>query len=105
MAKVEAVATMERPEKYSHLDISESTFYSASTLYLIGLPYDYDALLLTKPPKTCPMCNTVLIDPLCPESLLMRLFSWQTHLERCEGDGRCAHAHEVVKLAVKLGSM
>jgi hypothetical protein len=40
LAEVEAVATMDRPEKYAHLDISESIMYSASTLHLHGLPYD-----------------------------------------------------------------
>ncbi len=30
-----------------------------------------------------------------------RLFTWQSHLERCGGDGRCLKAHEVVKLSLK----
>jgi len=55
LAEVEAVATMDRPEKYAHMDISESTFYSASTLHLHGLPYDYASLQLVDPPDTCPV--------------------------------------------------
>jgi hypothetical protein len=38
LAEVEAVAKMDRPKKYTHLDITESTLYSASTLHLHGLP-------------------------------------------------------------------
>ena len=40
----QVVATMEGPEKYAHLDINDSTLYSASALHLHGLPFDYDAL-------------------------------------------------------------
>jgi hypothetical protein len=50
LAEVEAVATMDRPEKYAHLDINESSLYSASTLHLHGLPYDYASLQLVDPP-------------------------------------------------------
>jgi hypothetical protein len=102
LAEVQADVAMERPEKYSHLDISEATGYSASTLLLHSLPYDYDALRRsTMPPKACPSCNTELINPMRHESLLKRLFSWLTHMGRCGGDGRCAKAHAVVKLAIK----
>ena len=38
LAEVEAVTTMDRSEKYAHhMDISDSTLYSASTLHLHGL--------------------------------------------------------------------
>jgi hypothetical protein len=38
------VATMDRPTGYEHLDLCESTLYSASTLNLHGLPYDFASL-------------------------------------------------------------
>ena len=98
---VETVATMDRPEKYTHLDINESTLYSASTLHLHGLPFDYDTLQSVDPPYACPICHTALTDPLRPEDLRARLFSRQTHMGRCGGDGRCNQAHEVLKLTVK----
>jgi hypothetical protein len=53
LAEVEAIATMDRPEKYSHLDINESNLYSVSTLYLRGLPYDYASLRPVDPPDAC----------------------------------------------------
>jgi len=55
LAEVEAVATMDRPKKYAHLDISKSTLYSASTLHLHGLPYDYAPVQLVDPPDSCPV--------------------------------------------------
>jgi len=75
LAKVQAVATMNHPEKYAHMDLSESTFYSASTLHLHGLPFDYDALRFVKPPDACPLCITALSDHLQHEPLHKRLFS------------------------------
>ncbi len=39
--------------------------------------------------------------PLRHEPLHKRLFSRQSHMGRCGGDGRRNHAHEVVKMAVK----
>jgi hypothetical protein len=98
---IQAVATMDRPEIYSHLDISDSILYSASTLHLQGLPFDYDALKSVRPPDECPTCSAPLTDPARMIPLHERLFSWQTHMARCGGDGRRSHAHEVVKLAVK----
>jgi len=95
------VATMDRPERFAHLDLSESTLYSASTLLLHGLPFDYDALRSVVPPDMCPICSTALTNPLRVDPLHERLFSWQTHMGRCGGDGRRTHVHEVVKLAVK----
>ena len=98
---VEEVATMDRPEKYTHLDMSESALYSASTLHLHGLFFDYAALQSVDPPDACPIFHIALTDLLRPENLRARLFSWQTHMGRCGGDGRCNQAHEVVKMAVK----
>ena len=98
---VETMATMDRPERYAHLDISESMLYSASTLHLYGLPFDYDALRSVDHQDACPVCHTALTDPLRPENLRARLFSWQTHMGRCGGDERCNQAHEMVKLVVK----
>ena len=31
----------------------------------------------------------------------VRVFSWQSHVGRCGGDGRCLQAHEVGKLSLK----
>ena len=97
----QVVATMERPEKYDHLDISDSTICSASTLHLHGLPFDYDALSSGPLPDMCPIYSPSLTDPQRPIFRHERLFTWQIHMTRCGGDGRCAHAHEVVKLVVK----
>ncbi len=87
LPEIKAMATMDRPEKFTHLDLSEALLYSASTLHLHGLPFDYDALRLVVPPDICPICNTALTDPLRPVPLHDRLFSWQTHMGRCGGDG------------------
>jgi hypothetical protein len=105
LTEVHAVATMDRMEKYSQLDISESTLYSAFTFCLHGLPYDYDALRLVKPPKACQMCNTALTYPRRLKFLHKRMFSWQTSMGKCGGDKRCAQAHEVVKLHIKRMAM
>ena len=86
---------------FSHLDLSESTLYSASTLLLHGLPFDYDALQSVVPPDMCPECSTALTDPSRVGPLRERLFTWQTHMGRCGGDGRQTQVHDVVKLAVK----
>ena len=101
LAEVHAVATMDRPEKYSHLDLSESLLYSASTLHLHGLLFDYDALRCVEPPDSCPVFSTALTDPLQHKSLHKRLYSWQSHMGRCGGGGRRTEAHEVVKLVIK----
>jgi len=50
LAEVHAVATMDRPQKYAHLGISEATLSCASTLHLHGLSFDYDALRDVDPP-------------------------------------------------------
>jgi hypothetical protein len=101
LTDVQVVATMDRPERYSHLDLSDSTLYSASTLLLHGLSFDYDALRSVVPPDMCPICSTALREPLRLAPLQERMFSWQTHMGRCGGDGRRTHVHEVVKLTVK----
>jgi hypothetical protein len=44
LAEVELVTTVDRLEKYAHMNISESTLYSASTLHLHGMLYDYASL-------------------------------------------------------------
>jgi hypothetical protein len=100
LPEIKAVATMVRPEKFNHLDPSEALLYSASTLHLHGLPFDYDVLRSVVPPDMCPICSTSLTDPLRPITLHDRLFSWQTHTGRCGGDGRRTQVHEVVKLVV-----
>ena len=92
---------MDRPERYSHLDLSESTLYSTSTLLLHGLPFDYGALRSVVPPYMCPICNTALTYPLRVDPLHERLFSWQTHMDKSGGDGRRTQVHEVCKLTVK----
>jgi hypothetical protein len=97
-AIVQDVATMERPANYGQLDLNESTLYTASTLNLHGLPYDYDSLTIIDPPSCCPTCNATLSEPLIHEPLHTRLHTWQSHLGRCGGDGRCLQAHEDVKL-------
>jgi hypothetical protein len=101
MAEVEAVATIDRPEKYSHLDINEFTLYSAFTFHLHGLPCDYASLWLVDPPGAFPVCYTSLTNPLRHAPLHKRLFSWQSRMGRCGGDGRRNQGHEVVNLAVK----
>jgi hypothetical protein len=50
LLEVAAVATMNRPPGYEHLDLSESSLYSASTLNLFGLPYDFASLRSIDPP-------------------------------------------------------
>jgi hypothetical protein len=60
LAEVHVVATMDKPEKFSHIDLSESLLYSASTLHLYGLFFDYDALRSVKPPDACPACSIAL---------------------------------------------
>ena len=49
---VEAVASMERPANYSHMDLGESIMYSVATLQLHVLPYDYDSSATLDPPTT-----------------------------------------------------
>ena len=45
--------------------------------------------------------NATLTDPLRPEPKHVRMFTWQFHLGRCGGDGRCLQAHEIAKLSLK----
>ncbi len=44
LPEVMAVATMDRPSGYEHMDLSESTLYLVATLNLHGLPYDFASL-------------------------------------------------------------
>jgi len=75
LPEVVVVATMDRPYGYEHMDLSESTMYSATTLNLHGLPYDFASLQSLVPPSRCPICNAVLTDPMQTEPLHMRLFT------------------------------
>ncbi len=54
LPEVVAVATMDRPFGYEHIDLSESTLYLAFTLNLHGLPYDFAPLLSLIPPFLLP---------------------------------------------------
>ena len=73
---VEAVASMDRPANYSHMDLGESIMYFAATLQLHGLPYDYDSILcLIGPPTYCPVCNAALCDPLQLDPMHTRFFT------------------------------
>ena len=101
LPEVVAVATMDRPSGYEHMDLNEFTLYSAAILNLYGLPNDFASLQSLVLPSCCPICNAVLTDPSQPELLHMRLFTWQSHLGRCGGDGRCLQAHEIVKLSLE----
>ena len=58
LVEIETVATMDRPEKYSLMDLGESMLYAASTLHLHGIPSDYASYRSMKPPSSCPDCNT-----------------------------------------------
>ena len=101
LPEVVAVATTDCPSGYEHMDLSESALYSTATPNLHGLPYDFASLQSLVPPFCCPICNAASTDPLQPEPLHMRLFTWQSHLGRCGGDGRCLQAHDIVKLFLK----
>ncbi len=92
---------MDRPANYEHTDLCESSLYNASTLNLHGLPYDYSSFQPDALPSCCPTCNDALKHPLRPESHHKSMFTWQSHLVRCGGDGRCLQTHEVVKLFLK----
>ena len=94
------MATIDRLANYENLDLSEDTLYTASTLSLLGLPFDFASLRYINPLTRCPTCYVALMDPLLSEPLHKRLLSWQSHLGRCGGYGRCLQAHEVVKLVV-----
>ena len=74
---MEAVASMDRPVNYSHLDLGESILYSVANLQLHGLPYDYDSSASLDPPIVCPVCNATLWDPLLQDPLHTRVFTWQ----------------------------
>jgi hypothetical protein len=54
LPEVVAVATKDRASGYEHMDLGESTLYSASTLNLHGLPYDFASLQSLVPPSCCP---------------------------------------------------
>jgi len=95
------VATMDRPDGYSHMYLSEFTLYSASVLNFYGSTHYFAALKSVGPPYSCPTFNAMLVDPLHPEPLLKQIFTWRSHLGRCGGDGRCMQAHEIVKLSLK----
>jgi hypothetical protein len=96
---VEAAASMDRPANYSHIDLGESILYYVATLQLHRLPYDYNSSASMDPPTIYPVCNATLCDPLHPNHLHTRVFTWQLHMGRCGGDGKCTQAHDVVKLA------
>jgi len=64
LQEVQAVATMDRPANYEHVDLGEASLYNAATLNLPGLPYDYASLRSYDPPLRCPTCNAALTDPL-----------------------------------------
>ena len=98
---VEAVASTDRSANYSHMNLGESILYSVATLQLHGLPYDYDSSASLDPPTSCPVCNDALRDPLRQDTLHTRVFTWQSHMGRCGGDGKCTQSHEVAKLATK----
>ncbi len=91
------VATMDRHDGYSHIDLSKSMFYFASVLNLAPWstsrfcipPIGRSSFLL----RNFPTCKSMLVDPL--QSLHNRLFIWQSHF------GRCLQAHEVLKLLLK----
>ena len=101
LPEVVAVAPMGRPSGYEHMDLSESIMYSASTLNLHGLSYDFAFLQSLVPPSCCPICDALLTNPMEPEPLHMRQFTWQSHMGRCGGDGRCLQAHGIVKLSLE----
>jgi hypothetical protein len=42
-----------------------------------------------------------MCDPLHPEPLHTRVFTWQSHMGRCGGDGKYPQTHEMVKLATQ----
>ena len=50
LPEVVAVATMDRSSGYEHMDLNESTLYSAASLNLHGLPYDFASLQTLDPP-------------------------------------------------------
>ena len=92
LAEVQLVATKDRPEKYAHMDLSESTLNFASILHLHGLPFDCDPLRSVKPLDACPVYNTALAISLQPEPLHRRLYSWQSHMDGRMRRGWAAHA-------------
>ncbi len=98
---VQAVDSMDRPVNYEHADLSESSLYSAFTLNLHGLPYEYSSFQSSDLPTSCPSCNAALTNPLEPDSHHVRMSMWQSHLGRRGRDGRCLQAHEVVNLSIK----
>jgi hypothetical protein len=85
-SEVPAVAMMDRPANYEHMDLCKGTLYNASTLNLQGLPYDYASFLPEDLPTCCPTCSAALMDPPRPELLHLRMFFWQSHLGRCDGN-------------------
>ena len=75
LSNVIDTTTMDRPTCYEHLDLCESTLYSASNLNIHGLPYDFASFHFSDPPSCCPTCDPALMDPLQPEPLHTRRFT------------------------------
>jgi len=98
---VRSVATMDCPAALAHTETSEASLYCAATLHRFGLPLDYAKLENYSLPETCSCCNAPLWDLDMHSSRANRIFTWQTHLGRCGGDGRRHQAHEAVKLAMQ----
>ena len=98
--EVKVVAMMDRQESMRHFDLSESILYSGSTLHLHGMSFDYASFECMEPIAACPNCRGALSDPLCHDPLHKRIFTWQAHMGRCGGDGKCLQAHVVSKLPI-----
>jgi len=64
---MEAVASLDRPANYSHMDLGESIMYFVATLQLHGLPCDDDSCASLDPPTVCTVCNAAMCDPLQSE--------------------------------------
>ena len=64
LQEVQAVATIDRPASYEHMDMGKASLYNVVTLNLHGLPYDYASLRSCDPPRRCPTYNVALTDPL-----------------------------------------
>ena len=78
--EVQAVATMDNPVNYEHVDLGEAFLYNAATLNLHGLPYDYASLQSCDPLLRCSTCNAALTVPLRQEPMHARMFTRQSHL-------------------------
>jgi hypothetical protein len=100
-SEVEAMAMMDRQDSMAHLDLSESAMYTASTLHLHWMLFDYASFESMDPSNTCPLCKAAFSDPLCPEPLNKHLFTWHAQMGGCEGHDKCLQAHEIAKLGIK----